>query len=151
MGNISWQTYEFENKKRHRDWVWYAGLIFAISAVIAFFYHNLFFGIFLIIAGISIIMYSLRRPKLLEITLDDDTIMINSNRIKYDNIKQFWIDETEKPDKLLLLVKSSFVPILVIPLAEVQAQAVRSKLLLHLPEVLIRESTGAKIADRLGF
>lgn len=151
MDNISWQTYEFENKERHPDWVWYAGLVFGISAVIAFFYHNLFFGIFLIIAGISIIMYSLRQPRLLEIILDDDGIKINDGRINYGNIKQFWIDESEKPDKLLLLVKSSFVPMLVIPVAGVKTPAVRAKLLLHLPEILMRESTGTKIADRLGF
>ena len=66
-------------------------------------------------------------------------------------IRQFWIDETEKPDKLLLLVKGSFVPVIVLRLEGVVAQEVRTEMKKHAPEQEIRESVGVKIFERLGF
>lgn len=151
MGPISWTTLEFEEKDRHPDWIWYAGLIFALSATVSFFYKNIFFGIFLVIAGALVIMFSTRKPKHISIVLDEKEIIIDEDRIGYERVKQFWIDETEKPDKLLLLVKGAFIPMVVLPLSGIGAETVRAKMKLHTQEVRMRESMGVKIADRLGF
>jgi len=151
MNPLSWTVQEFEEKERHPDWLWYAGLIFAIGATLCFFYGNIFFGIFLIIAGTSVIIFAQRKPGILAITLGEKELSVNDEQIAWDRVKQFWIDETAKPDKLLLLVKGSVVPQMSLPLAGVTREAVRTELLKHAPEVLMRESTGIKIAERLGF
>ena len=151
MEGLSWTTLEFEEKDRHPDWLWYAGLIFGIAATVSFFYGNIFFGIFLIIAGASVIMFAMRKPTQITISFHEKELVIDSEHIVYERIKQFWIDETEKPDKLLLLVKGSFIPMLSLPLGGVTAEAVRTEMTKHAPEVLMRESTGTKIAERLGF
>lgn len=148
---ISWKTFEFEKKERHPDWIWTAGLAAAIAATLCFFYGNIFFGIFLILAGAMIIIFALREPKELNIVFQEKELMINAEIIDYANIKQFWIDETEKPDKLLLLVKGSFVPIIVLHLEGVSAQDVRTEMLKHAPEQEMRESFGVKVFERLGF
>lgn len=151
MQPLTWTTLEFEEKERHPDWLWYAGLAFGIAATVSFFYGNIFFGIFLVVAGILVILFAQRKPKILTITLDEKDISVNDERIVWERVKQFWIDETEKPDKLLLLVKGAFVPIQSLPLNGVTADAVRNEVAKHAPEVTMRESTGIKIADRLGF
>ncbi len=148
---ITWTAPEFEQKDRHPDWLWYAGLVFGIAATLCFFYGNTFFGIFLIIAGACVIIFATRPPTPLTIVLDEKEFSVNEQRIPYERAKQFWIDETEKPDKLLVLIKGSVVPMLSLPLQDVSAQAVREELLKHLPEVMMRESLGIKIAERLGF
>ncbi len=148
---LTWSVLEFEHRERHPDWLWYAGLIFAIAATISFFYANIFFGIFLIVAGAAIILFAQRRPKMLSITLDEKDITVDNERILYERVTQFWIDETGKPDMLLLLIKGSFTPMMAIPLANVTAQSVRSEMLKHAPETMMRESMGSKIAERLGF
>ena len=151
MEGLSWTVLEFEEKDRHPDWLWYAGLIFGIAATVSFFYGNIFFGIFLIIAGASVIMFAMRKPTRIAISFHEKELIIDSEHIVYERIKQFWIDETEKPDKLLLLVKGSFIPMLALPLGGVTAETVRTEMTKHAPEVLMRESTGTKIAERLGF
>ncbi len=148
---ISWSALEFEEKDRHPDWLWYAGLLFAIGATVSFFYGNIFFGIFLVVAGTLVILFAQRKPKTISVTLQEKDIVIDDERIAYERVTQFWIDETEKPDKLLLLVKGGFLPMLSLPLAGVTAEAVREELKKHTTEVPMRESTGVKIADRLGF
>ena len=151
MEELSWSALEFEEKDRHPDWVWYAGLIFGIAAILSFFYKNIFFGIFLVIAGVAVIIFAQRKPKRLTVTLGEKDIKIDDEFIAYARVRQFWIDETGKPDKLLLLVKGGFVPIVALPLEGVTADAVRTKMTKHAPEQLLRESVGIKIAERLGF
>lgn len=151
MPELTWTTLEFEAKDRHPDWVWYAGLIAGIASVVAFFYGNIFFGIFAVIAGATVIIYAYRPPQTLTITINDTGVVINEDLIAYDSIKQFWLDETGKQDKLLLLVKTVFMPMNSFPLEGVTAESVRAALLPHVPESFMRESTSTKLFDHLGF
>lgn len=151
MPELTWTTLEFEVKDRHPDWVWYAGLIAGIVAAVSFFYGNIFFGIFAIIAGVTLIIYAFHTPQTLTITIDDNGVSINEDMILYTSIKQFWLDETGKQDKLLLLVKTVFMPMNSIPLEGVTAESVRAALLPHIPEAFMRESTSTKLFDHLGF
>jgi hypothetical protein len=151
MQPIHWTTLEFEPQVRHRDWNWYAGLVALIAAVLAFFYGDIFFGIFIIVAGITVLIYAQRPPKTLSITIDDKGVTINDELIPYSSIRQFWLDETDKQDKLLLLVKGTFVPMIGLTLEAVTAEAVREAMKPNAPEVEMRESRTIKIFERLGF
>jgi len=151
MDTVTWTTLEFEPKDRHPDWNWYAGLVAVIVAVLAFFYGDIFFGIFAIIAGATVIIYAIRPPKHLTIRITPDGLTINNDALPYPVIKQFWLDETDKQDKLLLLVSGSFVPMLSLPLQGITAEAVRTAMKPHVPEVFMRESRTIKIFEHLGF
>lgn len=153
---ISWSALEFQKKDRHPDWLWYIGLIFGISSVGSFFYGNIFFGIFLVVAGIVLIVYAVRDPRLLTITLTNEAVEIQSgtipySTISYKKIKSFALDETGKPDKLLLQVQGSFVPIISLPLEGVSIDRVRNFLKEKISEGELRESTAAKFFDRIGY
>jgi hypothetical protein len=152
MQPLTWTTHEFEQKERHRDWTWTVGLIFILGAVVAFFYSDAFFGIFLILAGALVIMFAVRKPKELIVALHDDMLSIDDHIIPYGSITGFWIDETQKPDKLLLLVRGSFVPVIMIHIYEVPAESVRTTLSGHgVVETPIRQPLSARIFERLGF
>ncbi len=151
MQPLSWTTLEFEKKDRHPDWVWTVGLVTALTATVSFFYGNIFFGIFLLIAGAVTIIYALKHPKELSINIAESGVSINDSLIEYKNITSFWLDETGKEVKLLLLVKASFVPTLSLPLVGVSAQQVREALLPHAKEEEMRESRSIALFDRIGF
>lgn len=151
MQPLSWKTLEFEKKQRHPDWIWAVGLIAVLGAVISFFYGNIFFGIFLIVAGFVTIVYALKEPKELEITISEKGVSVNDENIDYKNILAFWLDETGKEAKLLLLVKNSFVPTMSFPLFGVSAQQVREVLTPNAKEEELRESRSIALFDRLGF
>lgn len=142
---------EFEKKDRHPDWVWTVGLVAALAATVSFFYGNIFFGIFLLIAGAVTIIYALKHPKELAITINENGVLINDSLIDYKNITSFWLDENGKEVKLLLLVKTSFVPTLSLPLVGVSAQQVRDALVPHAKEEEMRESRSIALFDRIGF
>lgn len=151
MDTVTWETLEFEPQERHRDWNWYAGLVAVIVAAVSFFYGNIFFGIFAIIAGATVIIYAIRPPKHLVIAIGAEGVSINEELTPYKSIKQFWLDETDKQDKLLLLVSGSAIPLLALPLQAVTAESVRAALKSHIPEVEMRQSRTIKIFENLGF
>ena len=151
MESITWKTMEFEEKNRHPDWLWSVGLISVLGAVVCFFYNNIFFGIFLIIAGAVTILYALQKPKELTILIDDKGVSINEALIDYKAIPAFWLDETGKQDTLLLLVKGSFTPQIAIPLSGVKAEDVRSLLGQFTKEEEMRQSRSIALFERIGF
>jgi hypothetical protein len=152
MEPIRWSTLEFEQKDRHPDWPWYAGLVAVIVAILAFFFNNVFFGIFAIVSGATVIIYAFREPKNLDISIETDGIRVNENLMPYKEIKGFWLDESVKPDKLLLRVQNSFVPILSFNLEGVSAESIRTALLAkEVPETEMRDSRSIAFFDRLGF
>lgn len=148
---LAWETKEYEEKNRHPDWHWYAGLVAVLAAVIAFFLKDIFFGIFLLLAGAVVIVYAKRKPDQWNVSITTDGIVINDSLLPYADVKQFWLDESGKQDKLLVLVRSNFVPLIAIPLEGVTTSAVRDALTGKAPEVPMRESTSVRIFDRLGF
>jgi hypothetical protein len=151
MKPLSWKTLEFEKKDKSPDWVWTVGLVSVLSSIVSFFYGNIFFGIFLIIAGAVTIIYALKHPKELSITISELGVSINEELIDYKNITSFWLDETGKEVKLLLLVKTSFIPTLSIPLERVSASQVREAIAPYAKEEELRESRSIALFDKIGF
>jgi hypothetical protein len=92
MKPLSWKTLEFEKKDRSPDWIWTVGLVSVLSSVVSFFYGNIFFGIFLLIAGAVTIIYALKHPKELSVTISELGVSINEELIDYKNITSFWLD-----------------------------------------------------------
>ncbi len=151
MENLSWTTLEYEEKNRGRDWVWYVGLITAIAATLAFFYNNIFFGILLVIFGIFIIFLSIRKPRSIEVLITKESISIGERVIKIEDITKFWVDESEKHSKLLLLTKNGMIPVLVVLIENVKNESVKEMLSPLIKESFLREPTSDKIFQKLGF
>ncbi len=151
MQNISWKTLEFEKRERSGDWVWAVGLIAILAAVISFFYNNIFFGIFLIVSGAVVIIYALKHPKELLVEINEKGVSINGDLLEYKDIKAFWLDESGKDAKLLLLTKNSFVPTVSIPLFGVSAAQIRESLAPNAKEEELRESRSVALFDKIGF
>jgi lipid-A-disaccharide synthase-like uncharacterized protein len=152
MNTLSWRTLEHAHKERGADWVWYAGLVAVIVAILCFIFRNPFLGIFSIVAGVVVIMIALKHPDELEILLSKEGVFINDLQIPYSSITQFWLDEKGESDKLQLIVKGSFAPVIEIPLENVRAEDVRAFLLEKgCEEKEIRQSVSSALFHKIGF
>lgn len=151
MDSITWSTMEFEEKDRKPDWLWTVGLVAVLAATVCFFYDNIFFGIFLIIAGAVTILYALQKPKEITIVIDEKGILINDSLFDYKSVPAFWLDESGKQDTLLLLVKGSFIPQLSLPLSGVKTDDVRAVLTKYTKEEEMRQSRSIALFDRIGY
>lgn len=152
METLSWRTLEHADKERGGDWVWYAGLVALIVAILCFIFGNPFLGIFSIVAGVVVILIATKKPQELEITLSAEGIFINDMQIPYSSVTQFWLDEKGESDKLQLVAKGSFAPVIEIPLEDVRAEDVREYLLAKgCEEKEIRASVSTAIFHKIGF
>ncbi len=152
MEELSWITHEHPHKERTSDWVWYAGLISVIASALSFYYKNIFFGIFILVAGFVVIVIAIKKPREMKVMITKDVLFLNEAGIPLKAIERFWLDETGELDKLLLRVRGSFAPRIEITLEGVSAEDVREFLTsCDCKEEEIRPSISAKVFDRLGF
>lgn len=149
---LEWTALEYEEKERGKDWFWALGIIIIASSVTSFIYANYFFSLFLIIGGILIVIFALKKPETVSYELNAEGLKIKNRLYPYENIKSFWVQkDTEKPT---LFIKSErlFMPIISMPIELYLTDEVKNMMLENnIPEEEMKEHISEKIMDSLGF
>jgi hypothetical protein len=149
---LEWTALEYEEKERGNDWFWALGVIVVASSVTSFIYSNYFFGLLLIIAGILLVIFAVKKPDLVFYELNEKGLKIRNRLFPYENIKSFWIKrEGEKP---MLFIKSErlFMPIISMPINPNHIEEIKNAMLSkNVLEEEIKEHVSEKIMDSLGF
>ncbi|MCE9585287.1 hypothetical protein K8Q94_01540 [Candidatus Nomurabacteria bacterium] len=151
MQNIKWQALEYEEKERHTDWFWALGIIVVAGATTAIIFANYFFAILIVLSGLSLAFLAIKKPSLIDHELNNDGLQIHTEFYPYKKMKSFWIKKENDP---MLLIKTSkiFMPIISVPIKEMQIQSIEEKLFSN--KVLkeeIKENVTEKIIDTLGL
>ncbi|MEK7088891.1 MAG: hypothetical protein AAB913_02045 [Patescibacteria group bacterium] len=149
---LEWTALEYEEKERGNDWFWALGVIVVAGSVTSFIYSNYFFGLLLIIGGILLGAFAIKKPDLVFYELNEKGLKIRNRLFPYENIKSFWVKrEGEKPT---LFIKSErlFMPIISMPIEQNFAEEIRNFMLGgNVIEEEIKEHPSEKIMDSLGF
>ncbi len=149
---LEWTALEYEEKERGNDWFWALGVIVVASSVTSFIYSNYFFGLLLIIAGILLVIFAVKKPDLVFYELNEKGLKIRNRLFPYENIKSFWIKrENEKP---MLFIKSErlFMPIISMPINPNHMEEIKNAMLSkNVLEEEMKEHVSEKIMDSLGF
>ena len=151
---ITWATPEYHQPKRKMDWYWTLAIVVIGVAVFAIFRGNVLFAAVMILGGLMMFFFALRKPDDLTIGINERGIVVNNEPFPYRNIKSFWIltEEESHVNKLVLHVDRSFEPLMVfivhpdIPLADL-----REFLLQYLAEERNDEPNHHKFSDAIGF
>src|SRR3989338_3653150 len=112
---LQWSALEYEERDRGNDWFWALGIIIIAGSITSFIYGNIFFGILLIIGGILVVVFSIKKPDLVFYELNEDGLEIRTRLYLYGNIKAFWV-QTEESPTLFVRSERVFAPILSIPI-----------------------------------
>lgn len=150
---FSWTAYEFKDRDLKTDWYWALGIIALAGSIAAFVWSNFLFGVFIIIAAISVFFFSRMKPKLIKYEIAEHGIVYEGTFYPHESLKSFWLDETE-PDNKKLLVKSGrpVVPILALPYNTTEEGDSIFEAMTNLLEAEpLREPWGHLIMERLGF
>lgn len=149
---IEWTALEYEEKERGNDWFWALGVIIVASSIASFIYNNYFFGLLLIIGGILLGFFAVKKPDLVFYELNENGLKIKNRLYPYENIKSFWVKkEGEKPT---LFIKSErlFMPIISMPIQSNLAEEIKKIMLSNnVIEEEMKEHLSEKIMDSLGF
>jgi len=164
MNTLEWSALEYEERKRSNDWFWALGVIVVASSLTSIIYGNYFFAILLILGGVLLGHFAVRKPDIIFYELNEKGLKIKNQLYPYENIKSFWVQTEHQPhlglpateigEKFLLFIKSErmFMPIISIPIQESMAEKIRNIFLSkNIPEEEMKEHMSEKIMERLGF
>jgi hypothetical protein len=149
---LEWSALEYEEKERGNDWFWALGVIVVAGSATSFIYANYFFGLLLIIAGVLLAIFAIKKPETVAYELNEKGFKIKNRLFPYENIKSFWIQK--EPQKPTLFIKSErmFMPILSIPIEENISEEIEKIMLsADVLEEEMKEHPSEKIMDSLGF
>ena len=148
---IEWSALEYEEKERSVDWFWALGIIVVAGSITSLIYGNYFFAILLILSGILLGFFAIKKPEMVSYELNKKGLKIKTRLFPYESMKSFFVQTTLKP---MLFVKSSrmFMPILSMPIEDNLAEDIRSLLLSNnVQEEEMKEGPSERIMERLGF
>ena len=149
---LEWTALEYEEKERGNDWFWALGVIVVASSITSFIYGNSFFGLFLIISGILLAIFAIKKPDLVFYEINEKGLKIRNRLFPYKNIKSFWVKNTDLKSTLFIKSERLFMPIISLPIKPDLSQAVRNFMLLGgVIEEEIKEHPSEKIMESLGF
>ena len=148
---LSWSALEYEDKDRNADWFWALGVIVITSSIASIVFGDYFFAALLIISGLLLGFFAVKKPDMVIYELDENGLKIRNRLYPYQNIKSFWVRVNVKP---MLFVKSErlFMPIISIPIEDNMAEEIHSVLFSqNIPEEEMKEHPSEKIMEVLGF
>ncbi|MFA6585974.1 MAG: hypothetical protein WCS86_02320 [Candidatus Paceibacterota bacterium] len=149
---LEWSELEYEEKERGNDWFWALGVVVVAGSIASFIYSNYFFGLLLIISGILLASFAIKKPDLVFYELNEKGLKIRSRLYPYENIKSFWVQKDSLKPTLFINSERLLIPILSIPIKQYNAEEIRNAFLLNnVPEEEMKEHVSEKIMDSLGF
>ncbi len=148
---LEWHSPEHHFDKKTNDWYWIFGIICIGSSILAFYFDNFLFGVFIVIAGLTVGMLSYRETKIVPIKIVHKGIVFGRHLYTFESYRSFWIeDEHIHGPRILLHPTSSIMPFVTIPInSEVDLNDVREVLLEFLEEEFLRESKLHEWFDKL--
>lgn len=148
---LEWLSPEHHFDRKSADWYWILGVIVLGAAILAFYFDNFLFGIFIIIAGATVGMLSYKETKVVPIKIINKGVVFNNYLYPWNSLRSFWIeDENVHGAHVLFRPTSSYLPLIVIPInEEVNLNQVRDILLEFLEEEFLEESLLHRLFDKL--
>mgnify|MGYP001606132662 FL=1 len=148
---LIWSALEYEEKNRSSDWFWALGIIVVTSSIATIIFENYFFATLIILSGILLGFFAIKKPDTIIYELNQKGLMIRNRLYPYENIKSFWI-QTELKPILFIHSERAFMPILSMPINETIAEDIHSIMLSkNIAEVEMKEHASEKIMEALGF
>jgi hypothetical protein len=152
QNKVSWQSLEYTKKEKTADWYWAVIIITLSIVIISFMLADGFFGILIIIATVTLLLFSVQEPKIITVTIDQRGLIIDKNMYPFATLDSFWVDISDpKNHKILFQSKKNFLSLIVVPLDEYHHLDIRDFLLQYLPEKEMYEPMSQKIMEKLGF
>ncbi len=151
LETLEWEAPEYNHKKRTPDFLWTIGLIALAIAIASIWFGNLVFAIFVLVAGASLIMFTIREPGQMNFAIKTEGLMVGKDKYEWKNIKGFNIIKGDPYGKLLIETSKYFLPVYAIPLPTSVIEGVKVELSKVIQKAEIKESASMAFAEKIGL
>jgi len=149
---INWQAPEYEFREKTSDWFWAVIIIVASGGIASIIYKNYLFAVFLILAAVLLLVYSIRKPEIVNFEVSEKDLKIKDEVYLYSDMINFWIDKNHPRKRLLINTNKILAPLIDIPLPdEANEEEIKNILLEKIKEEEIKEPMFHRVMEYLGF
>jgi hypothetical protein len=132
--NITWEASEYV--MHHKSSAWFMGLgvgtaVFGALLWVAL--QDILAIIVVLLMGVSVVMYAVRKPHTLQYSISDDAIIIGHKEFTFDNFRSFSVMQDGGLNSLLLLPTKRFSPSISVYFADSDSDVIMDALAQHLP------------------
>jgi len=148
---LEWHSPEHHFDKKSKDWYWILGVFALGASILAFYFDNFLFGVFILIASLTIGILSYKETKVTTVKITYKGIVFGKQLYPWLSYRSFWIeDEHTHGFRILMHPLNSYLPLTIIPInEEVDLNDVRDILLEFLEEEFLEESFVHKWFDKI--
>lgn len=147
---MRWWAYEYPLKKRNPDWFWVLGILSVALIVAAILLRNFLFAVLTILGALLLALFSIRKPQIITFEINSKGLVVHRKLYLFKDLDAFWITPEGSP-RLLVQSKRTFVPLISIPLENVDTARVHALLQGKLEERELEDSLAVQFLERLGF
>lgn len=154
---ISWVAPEYDHHEHSADWYWAVGIVSVSLAVAFVIVGNTLLSIIVILGMGTLLAHAKHPPKITEYKLSKKGVSAGETLYPWKTLDSFWVlegDENAKyphSPKILLTSKKTFMPHIVIPLAEHVIEEVHQFLAHMLHEEPQVEPLPERLMRKIGF
>lgn len=151
---LEWKALEHHHHhEKTPDWFWIVGTVAIAGAILAIYFGNFFFGVFILLAAITAFIQAHDKPKIVTFRITRKGIQMGKMILPYSSLDSFWVIDEEINDRIILRSQKFLMPFIVIPFdsTKTDPEDIRNYLLEYLDEEEMDEPVSQKIMERLGF
>lgn len=151
INKVEWKALEYNHKEHSVDWYWAVGLVTLVVCGIAIWTKNYVFGIFILIAGATLLLVNIRHPEQVDYSIESSGLTMGKDKYEWARIKGFDIKKGEDISKLLIETNKHFLPVYTIPIPNDLVPEVKESLQKIIPLIELNESQSLIFMEKLGF
>jgi hypothetical protein len=148
---LEWDAHEYEHKERSSDWYWAVGIVAVSGAIASIIFGNVIFALLILLCVFSLTLHINNPPDVIQVMVNEYGITRDDTLYPYHSLHSFWVDEEHPHRKVILKSKKLLMPLIVIPLGEMDGDEVREILLKQLPEEFLSLPFLEKLLEYFGF
>ncbi|MEK7505560.1 MAG: hypothetical protein AAB597_01540 [Patescibacteria group bacterium] len=146
-----WETLEYHFGEKKPEWFVILGVLSFAGATAALLFGNYLFAVFLLLGAGVLSVSVLRKPRSLSYEINPEGIISGKTLYPYSSLSSFALTGGHLGNRLLLVSKRSFIPLIIIPLGEEDPEVIRDILSDFLNESEHVEPVLYQLAERLGL
>ena len=149
---LQWEAFEYYYRHKTSDWYWTVWIVAVSICVASVLFGNIIFGALIIIATFSLSIFAARPPQRIICEINDNGVTCDKTFYPYGSLEGFNFDTMNPGNaKLLLRSKKFFIPLVTLPLENVDTYAIQDILEQHIQKEDLQEPFTHKLMEYLGF
>lgn len=155
MPRIAWEAPEFEHRPKDQLWYWVSMVVALLLLGLAVWQKNFFFGIFIVIAEVLVIVWGSYEPQVIKFEVNERGLHIGDKSYPMRELRAFAADiegvlDSEHPE-IVIHFEHHFRPTLRIKVPARWLPDVRRTLRHHIPEEHFEPGFVEVLEKYLGF